>query len=272
MNRLLVRLLSTGMVAIAMLVPAENVDAQSARAMQQLYGQGVHAYNAGQMQNAIDSLTQAITAGTRDPRVYYFRGLANAGLGNTTAASSDYSIGAQLEASSSGRHYAVGRALERVQGGTRLEIETARRNAKIFVRTQAQGIASPGFVDNSRPIIPDPVPAGQVAPRPTNFPDVTGIQNPGTPFAVENRRAPEVAAPAEVQADPFGTTESAPPQPQGSSSRSEPFGEQVAPSQDSAFGSGSKTMEEAPPKPMMEEDPFGAEKAPMEDKLSLIHI
>ena len=43
MNRLLVRLLSTGMVAIAMLVPAENVDAQSARAMQQLYGQGVHA-------------------------------------------------------------------------------------------------------------------------------------------------------------------------------------------------------------------------------------
>ena len=69
MNRLQRQLLSTGMVAIAMLVSAATAEAQSTKAMEQLYGQGVHAYHSGQMQNAVDAFSQAVSLGSRDPRV-----------------------------------------------------------------------------------------------------------------------------------------------------------------------------------------------------------
>jgi len=260
------RLLWAGLLGIAMLFPSTTVDAQSSQAMEQLYGQGVHAYHSGQMQNAMDAFSQAIQLGSRDPRVYYFRGLAQSGTGNSNAAIADYSIGAQLEASSTGRHYDVGRALERVQGGMRLEIENARRNARLTSRSQAIDMGSPNFVDSpasNRPIIPDPLPSGQVAPKPTtNFPDVGGVQNPGTPFADPNAPAP---APSQqtppAQADPFGsnpgslTPEDATdvvPQPV----QEDPFGSAPpTPPADAALPTeqAAPPTEPAPP----EEDPFG---------------
>lgn len=47
----------------------------------QLYGSGVHAYFSGDYLKAYEKLTAASDAGSRDPRVYYFRGLVYLKLG-----------------------------------------------------------------------------------------------------------------------------------------------------------------------------------------------
>ena len=54
-----------------------------------MYGRGAHAYFAGQYQEACDDLAMAIDAGSNDPRVYYFRALANLRLGKHKNADAD---------------------------------------------------------------------------------------------------------------------------------------------------------------------------------------
>ncbi len=44
--------------------------------LEELYGSGVHKYFSGDYAGADADLTAAVDGGSRDPRVYYFRGLA----------------------------------------------------------------------------------------------------------------------------------------------------------------------------------------------------
>ncbi len=99
-------------------------------ALASTYGQGVHAYFAGDYQRSYDDLSQAIAAGTQDPRAYYFRGLAALRLGRLDEAEADFSSGADREMTQSG-DWRVGRSLERVQGGDRLRLERHRARARI---------------------------------------------------------------------------------------------------------------------------------------------
>ncbi len=99
-------------------------------ALASAYGQGVHAYFAGDFQRSYDDLSQAIAAGTQDPRAYYFRGLAALRLGRLDEAEADFSSGADREMTQSG-DWRVGRSLERVQGGDRLRLERHRARARI---------------------------------------------------------------------------------------------------------------------------------------------
>jgi hypothetical protein len=94
------------------------------------YGQGVHAFHAGDYQRSYDDLSQAIVAGTQDPRAYYFRGLAALRLGRLDEAEADFSSGAEREMNQSG-DWRVGRSLERVQGVDRLRLERHRSRARI---------------------------------------------------------------------------------------------------------------------------------------------
>lgn len=96
----------------------------------QLYGSGVHAYFAGQFEAAHTFLTQAAAGESQDPRIYYFRGLVYVRLGRPDEAKLDFAKGALLEETATDDIYGVDRALERVQGKTRLEIELARLKAK----------------------------------------------------------------------------------------------------------------------------------------------
>lgn len=96
-----------------------------------LYGSGVHAFFAGQYAKAHDMFTRAIEMGLRDPRVYYYRGLAYLKLGRPEQAEEDFRQGAELEARDAGMLYDVGRALERIQGRTRLLIEKHRFAARV---------------------------------------------------------------------------------------------------------------------------------------------
>jgi len=97
----------------------------------QMYGQGVHAFFAGDYLEAHRLFTAAIEAGSKDPRVFYYRGLCLINLQRPEQAPADFQRGAELESSEEGRIYNVGRALERVQGHTRLELEKYRVKARM---------------------------------------------------------------------------------------------------------------------------------------------
>ena len=103
--------------------------------LDELYGSGVHAFFSRDYQMAIDLLTSASTEGSTDPRVYYFRGLANLEMGLEHKGEEDFRTGARYEVSKSGA-YRIGHSLERVQGYNRLKVEQFRREASIQARRQ----------------------------------------------------------------------------------------------------------------------------------------
>lgn len=94
------------------------------------YGSGVHSYFAGDYQRAYEELSQAIEGGTKDPRAWYYRGLAALKLGRTDEAEADFSAGASHEADGTGA-WPVARSLERVQGCDRLKLERHRTRARV---------------------------------------------------------------------------------------------------------------------------------------------
>ncbi|MCE9630817.1 MAG: hypothetical protein K8S94_08925 [Planctomycetia bacterium] len=96
------------------------------------YGDGVHAYFAGDYQRSYDDLSQVIEAGTSDPRVYYFRGLVALKLGRLDESEADFVAGADKEAAGTGS-WPVARSLERVQGCDRLKLERHRVRARVAV-------------------------------------------------------------------------------------------------------------------------------------------
>lgn len=104
-------------------------------ALSRAYGAGVHAYFAGDHQRAYDDLTQAIEAGSGDPRAWYFRGLSALKLGRLDEADADFSVAADKEAEAAG-DWDVSRSLERVQGHDRLQLERHRIRARVAAYQQ----------------------------------------------------------------------------------------------------------------------------------------
>jgi hypothetical protein len=99
-------------------------------ALRDTVGGGIHAFHAGDFDRAYDDLTNAIEAGTNDPRSYYFRGLAALKLGRTSEAEADFTAGADREVST-GSIRRVSQSLERVQGPDRLTLERFRARARL---------------------------------------------------------------------------------------------------------------------------------------------
>jgi hypothetical protein len=189
----------------------------------ELYGRGVHAYYAGQSHKAIEYLTSAIDAGSRDPRVFYFRGLAME-KSFCGAGDSDLRYAAELEVADAGDFYAVGRALERIQGHQRLKVERYRTEARLAALQRQQQQRRQRYQDLRRA---EPEVTIPVAPRPA-------LPAPVAPPAEEEfemeEEAPAVLPPAPVELpaeDPFGlpTEESEPSVPSPSEvESSDPFG------------------------------------------------
>ncbi len=100
------------------------------QAVARMYGSGVHSFFSGDYQQAYDDLTQAVEAGTADPRAFYFRGLAARKLGRLDESEADFSTGARKEADGLGG-WPVSRSLERVQGTDRLALERYRAQARV---------------------------------------------------------------------------------------------------------------------------------------------
>lgn len=115
---------------------------------QAVYGSGVHSFFAGQLARSYDDLTNAIEAGSRDPRVYYFRGLAALRMGRTDEAEADFSTGAELELDSKRLMVVdVPRSLERIQGPDRLQLERHRTRARVVVQQRNRRAAENRYRD-----------------------------------------------------------------------------------------------------------------------------
>ena len=171
------------------------------------YGMGVHAYYSGHYQRSHEDFSGAIEAGSIDPRVFYFRGLAAIKLGRFDEAQADFAEGASKEAAGWGGR-SVSRSLERVQGPDRLRLEQYRVRARVVAiktdreaskrRYVEQTTAEPNVLRQRRPA---GIPAGEDTPTPaTTPPDDTNV------FAEESEgpQPGKPTTPAGETEDPFG--------------------------------------------------------------------
>ncbi len=167
-----------------------TVSAQSDYA-RELYGNGVHAYNAGRLAQALENLEAATAGDSQDPRAYYFLGLAKLQTGDTFGAESDFSRAATLEFQGIGT-YDVGMALSRVQGQTRMRLEKVRRETKLSLRSAPRALpAQPS----------EPVP--QIAPSP--YDDAPADLLPKSPAVDLGDPFTDDPEPSDAGADdPFG--------------------------------------------------------------------
>jgi len=118
------------LLLLSCLAVAEIAFCQQDDVLSRIYGTGVHAYFRGDYRQAYKRLTTAIESGNRDPRAYYFRGLAYQKLGRPEQANQDFTRAADLEVRDGNLADPVSRALMRVQGPTRLKLESYRTEAR----------------------------------------------------------------------------------------------------------------------------------------------
>ncbi len=158
------------------------------------YGNGVHHYFNGEYQKAYDSLTLAVGENAKDPRAYYYRGLASESIGNSSE--SDFQMGARMEAVKGGRLSIVNDALERVQGYSRITIENFRGEALLTAKRSDHNLPISGRtfpVDNGnlKGAVAAPVVVKQPAPV---LPVVPGQEV----LSANSSPSPEAASPAET--------------------------------------------------------------------------
>ncbi|TWT53467.1 hypothetical protein Pla22_10960 [Rubripirellula amarantea] len=245
-------------LAVPMIVSGPEAQGQNA-ILSNLYGQGVHATYAGKYQDAYDYLSMAINSGSKDPRVYYFRGIVADRMGRPYESESDWQQGAVLEAQ--GKIVgSIGRALSRFQGQGRMKLEAIRQKAKLqylaesAMRSQqrfGEIQAAEGDVLRAAPSRPAPPPAPPIAGDDNPFGDDTSEPEVEADDALEGAMddpfgdAPAGTAPADAgdafdadapaADDPFGGSGDSPAgddDPFGGSS-DDPFGG----SDDDPFGS-----------------------------------
>ncbi len=188
----------------------------------QRYGSGVHAYFSQNYQQAYDDLSSAISAGSRDPRCYYFRGLSYLRLGREEEAQTDFQRGAELETRDVNKFYNVPAALERIQGEDRRLLERYRSEARLAAlqREEQERAARYGQQREREKGLLESMaaPAGALPAAAVRANEQPGVFEPGTgagpmksvesvappaglPAAVKPA-APPAPAPAE---DPFAT-------------------------------------------------------------------
>jgi len=207
-----------------LLLPAKWLHAQDV-VLEQLYGNGVIAYFSGNDAKAHKYLTAAIQDGSRDPRCYYFRGLADLRLGREEDAEIDFKKGAELESRDVNSVYDVPRSLERIQGEVRLKIERYRMQARLAAMERAQRIRKARYNDirdaerrileqqatlpPQAPATPRPAPAKSFAPAAAPPPAMTPQSAP--PGTMPPPAAPVTSGVASPNRSPVAPAQAAPP-------------------------------------------------------------
>lgn len=164
--------------AAALLPPLSPCAVAQEDPLEELYGNGVHLYNAGDYRAAYYELSRAVDNGSQDPRVFYYRGLCYLKLGREQEGKSDFAKAAGMEMSDNDRFYPVSKSLERVQGRARQMIERYRSNARLRAfqnrerarferyerirRNEPNVLLSPAPGESSKL----PAPAGDEPPKP----------------------------------------------------------------------------------------------------------
>jgi hypothetical protein len=208
------------LLAAAAMAPAARAQEPG---LTELYGNAVHAYFSGQTAAALDGLTTAVDAGSQDPRVFYYRGLVNLRMNLPDAADEDFARGAALEAGSSGL-YGVDRALERIQGWTRMKIERQRTAARLAalrqLSQQPAGYSEP--IESTRPAPGNP--PGNPPGAPPAVPLEEPVQPAAPPPPAPNQATPSDPLGAPMQNPPAESEEAVPP-PKPAPAQVDPFKE-----------------------------------------------
>ncbi len=202
---------------------ASRVALAQSGVLAELYGSGVHAYYSHDYAKAYELLSRAIEGGVNDPRPYYFRGLTSLATGRPDEAEGDFHEGARIEALGTFGP-AVGRALTRVQGVQRMQIERIRQQARLDYQAEAAARAQRRYSDaqaaeaqvlrsqpqpRTSPAIPSRRPA-PVAPAPAAPANVPSPFDEGAMAGGE----PQVESPDALEdtlVDPFADDTAAPP-------------------------------------------------------------
>jgi hypothetical protein len=235
--RCAVACLLLGIVATQALPPQVVAAGDMPPALAVGYGNGVHAYHAGDYQCSYDELTSVIEAGSNDPRAFYFRGLAALKLGRTDEAEADFRQGANLEADGVGGR-ALSRALERVQGCDRLKLEHFRAEARVSavqrdreaIRQRYSDIheAEPEVLRRRRPEAKAPAeplkaPAAKQRPAPTDGEEPMEEEAAAEPAAESGEEPAEEPADEKPAAEPGDEPAAEEP-----ADTSDPFGNEAA--------------------------------------------
>lgn len=171
------------------------------RVLNELYGNGVHAFNSYDYEAALSLLSEAIDNGSKDPRAYYYRGLSQLRMGRQTDAESDFQLGAELEVADVDRFYNVSKSLERIQGRQRAMLERFRSEARLMAYQSLERRRIDRYERirdaESEVLLPDS--SGDGAPLP-----------PAVPADDDDADGNLGGEPAEAEddADPFGETDS----------------------------------------------------------------
>lgn len=249
--------------AVPGLPSASNVALAQSGVLAELYGSGVHAYYSHDYPKAYESLSRAIEGGINDPRAYYFRGLTSMATGRPDEAEGDFHEGARIEALGTFGP-AVGRALTRVQGAQRMQIERIRQQARLTYQEEAAAQAQRRYSEaqaaeaqvlrgQPRPRTAPPLPGRRPAPvapapaAPANVPSpfddgamAGGQPTVESPDALQDTLvdpfADDVAAPPAAAGQPAPAAPAAPADPFGApAGGDDPFG--APPADDDPFGS-----------------------------------
>jgi hypothetical protein len=189
--------------------------------MDEFYGDGVHNFYDRDFFQAMQNLSIAIDGGSKDPRTYYYRGLARLRTGDHYGAHDDMQMGAQLEADDVDQFYPVAKSLERVQGPDRKQLEKYRSIARAHARQRQRTRDAVRYEQRRRnetqvlravPTGPAPAPlvapAAGIAPAPAAVPGAApapapaGPATPPPPAPGDPFGAPPAEAPASD--NPFG--------------------------------------------------------------------
>lgn len=179
-----------------------SADAIDDKVLASVYHEGLKAFYAGDNRSAHATLSQAIDAGSKDPRCYYIRGFANARLGRMPEAQQDFTTGAELEAQDFDVFYNVSQALERIQGPERRALETYRTAGRKHALAAVEKIRLEQFQRFDPTAIAAPAANPPAAETPAAAPPVAG--DAANPFGTQPA-APAMPATAPADAgNPFG--------------------------------------------------------------------
>lgn len=164
MRRLVLSLLASWLLV--------EISSAQSQYLTEIYGNGVHAFFRCEKFEALEQFDLAINNGLQDPRVYYFRALINLELGDCFRAEEDIRTAVMFELRGLGT-FDIGRALERVQGPERLELERLRLLARLELSRQ--------FDTDEPPMAPDGMLPGR--DRSMTIPD--------SPFTLDEQLRPD---------------------------------------------------------------------------------
>ena len=168
----------------------------------QALNHAVVLYHGQQDAAAMSALDRLISAGARDPKAYYFRGLARWRSGKEEQAREDFRAGAQLESANPDPNGMTSIRIYRAQGPARLALEQYRTDARLA----AYRIREQQRWERFQSLEGDPAASSNpaAATTPAASPSQPSAAPAGNPFTPKAPAAP-------LPTNPFGTPPAASP-------------------------------------------------------------